>query len=277
MGSMTIGHLSAGLFASMLLLEALSAAPAEAMSMEEDGCRNDRTPAIAIVYCTRLIQSSQHAGAELAWAYANRGWAYGGEGKDDLAMADFATALRLKPDEDLAFFRRGDLYMSDGKVEQAFADYSAALRVKPADPDYLNSACWALIALRRGQEALADCDKSLDIRPGDAYTLDSRGYANLLAGNATAAIADFDHALKLDPRLASSLFGRGKAKERNGDKAGAAGTTTRRAQSTAISRQSWRSSAYCRCDAGHRDGGMSWQGRGCHCGPGSVPACCWLC
>jgi len=38
----------------------------------------------------------------------------------------------------------------------------------------------------------------------------------------TGAIADFDHALKLDPRLASSLFGRGKAKERSGDKAGAA-------------------------------------------------------
>jgi len=174
---MTIGHLSTRLFAGMLLLAALGAAPAEAMSMEEDGCRNDRTPAIAIVYCTRLIQSGQYAGGELAWAYANRGWAYGGEGKDDLAMADFETALRLKPDEDLAFFRRGDIYMSDGKVEQAFADYSAALHVKPADPDYLNSACWALIALRRGQEALADCDKSLKIRPGDAYTLDSRGYA----------------------------------------------------------------------------------------------------
>ena len=126
MGNMTIGHLSAGLFASMLLLEALSAAPAEAMSMEEDGCRNDRTPAIAIVYCTRLIQSSQHAGAELAWAYANRGWAYGEEGKDDLAMADFETALRLKPDEDLAFYRRGNLYLAVGKPEQA-----AAIRQPP--------------------------------------------------------------------------------------------------------------------------------------------------
>ena len=49
MWRMTIGHLSAGLFTGMLLLAALDVAPAGAMSMEEDGCRNDRTPAIAIV------------------------------------------------------------------------------------------------------------------------------------------------------------------------------------------------------------------------------------
>jgi hypothetical protein len=70
---MRIGYLGAWLLGGLLLLGASGAAPVHAMSMEEDGCRNDRTPGIAIVYCTRLIQSGRLAGAELAWAYANRG------------------------------------------------------------------------------------------------------------------------------------------------------------------------------------------------------------
>ena len=49
-------------FASQLLA-LLIAGQTFATSMEEDGCRNERKPAILVVYCTKLIESGQLAGA----------------------------------------------------------------------------------------------------------------------------------------------------------------------------------------------------------------------
>src|SRR5215469_2562580 len=96
-------------FFASLLLAVLVAGQAAAASMEEDGCRNERAPALLVVYCTKLIQSGQLAGAKLAWAYVNRGWAYRLEEKYDLAVADFDTALNLDPKDVDALYERGNV------------------------------------------------------------------------------------------------------------------------------------------------------------------------
>ena len=118
-------------FFASLLLTLLIAGQAVAASMEEDGCRNERKPAILVVYCTKLIQSGQLAGAKLAWAYVNRGWAYRLQEKDDLAMADFDTALNLDPKDVDALYERGNVYLHRKDYGKAIADYDAAIQLRP--------------------------------------------------------------------------------------------------------------------------------------------------
>ena len=85
-------------------------ATAGAASPDVDGCNNQTNLDLKITYCNRVIQSGNYIGADAAWAFLERGVAYGKKGQYDGAMADFQEALRLKPDYALAFMNRGTAY-----------------------------------------------------------------------------------------------------------------------------------------------------------------------
>ena len=84
-----------------------------------------------IAACTRSINSGLWKGPNLAWAYTNRGIAYGAKGEPDRAIADYDKAIWLNPKFADAYNRRGSAYDDRGDGDRAIADYDQAIRLNP--------------------------------------------------------------------------------------------------------------------------------------------------
>ena len=65
-------------------------------------------------------------------SYYFRGSAYGRKGEIDRAVKDYTEAIRLKPDDEPAFFARGLAYENKGDQAKADPDFaqSDALKAK---------------------------------------------------------------------------------------------------------------------------------------------------
>jgi len=203
-------------FFASLLLTLLIAGQAVAASMEEDGCRNERKPAILVVYCTKLIQSGQLAGAKLAWAYVNRGWAYRLQEKDDLAMADFDTALNLDPKDVDALYERGNVYLHRKDYGKAIADYDAAIQLRPGAAGLWDNRGMAYHESGQYERAIKDYDEAIRLNPKDYRALNNRGQARRNMGKYDLAIQDYDAALGLKPDYIIALINRAYAYLKSG-------------------------------------------------------------
>ncbi len=179
------------------------------------------------------------------WArpWLERGLAFLAERRFDMALADFAEAIRLKDDVPLALEAsaraltgKGDakgaataygqangVLLERGEFKRALADADQALALAPTDPEALNGACWTrAIANVELTTAAQDCQKSLVIHAAAADVLDSLAFVEYRQGRLQAAIRDYTAALAVDPKQASSLYMRGVAKLRAGDPGGQA-------------------------------------------------------
>ena len=66
-----------------------------------------------------------------ATAYSGRGFAYYGMGDYERAIADFSRAVSLNPNYAEAYYGRGNAYMTLGHYEEAMRNYEKALSLNP--------------------------------------------------------------------------------------------------------------------------------------------------
>ncbi len=79
---------------------------------------------------------------DVAVAYFNRGLAYIGIGRYDMAIDDYTTAIKAKPDYENAYFNRGNAYYALERYSQAIEDYNKVIELNPKNPySYYNIAC----------------------------------------------------------------------------------------------------------------------------------------
>jgi len=62
-----------------------------------------------------------------AVAYYNRGMAHNNKGDYNQAIADFSQAIRLNPNDAATYYNRGNAYNNKGYYDQAVADYDLAI------------------------------------------------------------------------------------------------------------------------------------------------------
>ncbi len=145
-------------------------------------------------------------------AYYNRGVAKGKLGQHFAAIADFDTAIRLKPDYANAYGNRG---VAKGKLGQHFAaitDFDTVIRLKPDDANaYINQGL-AKGKLKQYDAAISDYDTAIRLKPDDADAYYNRGNAKADLGQYFAAIADYDTAIRLKPDDADAYYNRGITK-----------------------------------------------------------------
>ena len=79
------------------------------------------------------------------------------------AIADYGTAIRLKPDYVSAYYSRGDAKAALGQYFAAIADYDTAIRLKPDDANAYSSRGFAKHMLGRISEAKQDYQKALKL------------------------------------------------------------------------------------------------------------------
>src|SRR3990170_1328845 len=71
---------------------------------------------VRIAACTRAIESGRWQGANLVWAYGNRGDAKKTKGDLDGAIADYNRALELDSRNAIAYNNRGNVKLDKGDL-----------------------------------------------------------------------------------------------------------------------------------------------------------------
>ena len=191
--------------------------------------------------------------------FFERGMVHWQNRQEDLALADFDQAIKLKPDDVEALMSRatlharrhdppqiispdldtvdrvapreaavrlalGGLYADTRNYPAAIVQYGRWIDTHGGDVIRMaqarNSRCWArALAGLELDRALDDCNAAVRANSKVAAFHDSRGLVYLRQGRYDKAVADYDAALALNPKIAWSLYGRGIAKQRLGQSA----------------------------------------------------------
>ncbi len=97
--------------------------------------------------------------------------------------------------------------------------FDEAIRLAPDNALAFTNRCMTRATIGQLESALADCNRALDLRPNDGIALVWRGLVHLKMGRHDAALADEDASLSIDPKGATALYLRGIVFRRKGDEA----------------------------------------------------------
>ncbi|MEH2375996.1 tetratricopeptide repeat protein [Nostoc sp.] len=130
------------------------------------------------------------------------------------AVEDFNQAIKLDPQNALAYNKRGDAYYRLGDYEQAQADSSQALLLNPQDTNAYFDRGFAFSELHKYKEAIADYNQAIKLNPKSAYAYYGRGLALTQLKDNKGAIRDFSKAIALKPRYTEAYLQRGILRRR---------------------------------------------------------------
>ena len=156
-----------------------------------------------------LLQNNHSISSEtyFVWGYTKHELAdYNG------AIADYTTAIRLKPDYAGIYALRGLAKQQLGQYRAAIADYDKAIQLKPDYVDVYNNRGLSKYHLDQVFDAIADYDKAIQLKPDYAEAYGNRGLAKGALGQHFDAITDCDKAIQLKPDFAEAYLSRGLAK-----------------------------------------------------------------
>jgi len=149
-------------------------------------------------------------------AYTNRGVAYVEEHDYDRALADYNVAIRLDPKDAVAYNNRGVAWKNKGEYDLAIADYNTALKL---DKNYVSAYNNRGVALYRkgdNDRALVEYNTALRLAPNDADVYNNRGISFNEKGDFDRAIADYSEAIRLNPKYVNALANRAFTYEKKG-------------------------------------------------------------
>ena len=139
--------------------------------------------------------------------YLKRGGDFSDVHQYDRAIADYTTAIRLKPDYAEAYNDRGFAYYRKGDVERAIADYTRAIELRPNYPKAYNSRGVAYMAHGYGAaKSVPDFDRAIALKPDFRYAYVNRANARL-ASHPWLALQDLHRAGMYPERTAGILVG----------------------------------------------------------------------
>jgi len=156
--------------------------------------------------------------------YNNRGHAYFNINDMERAIADYAEALRLEPNDATArgnlsgvYFYRGNEYLNTGNYDLAIAEYTKAIQVKPDFAPAYNNRGNAYVGIYDYDRAIADYTQAIRIDSNFADPYYNRGEMYRSEYDYDRAIADYTQAIRIDPNHAHAYNNRGIAYADKGD------------------------------------------------------------
>lgn len=181
------------------LLALSSGAPAVHAADDARTCVRE-TGEVAIEACSRAIKSSRAAGHALARLYFNRGVERQAKQDYDLALTDFAEAVKIDKKYADAFYNRCAIYNFKKDYDAAVTECGQAIKLGPS----------AEATVAGGSEHLGK-DRALS----DYYA--ERGFAYFKKEDHVHAFVDLDNAIRLNANNGRALKTRGLAYEAKGD------------------------------------------------------------
>ena len=123
------------------------------------------------------------------------------KGEYDLAIAEYTTAIKYRPDDAELYYHRGRSWEKKDALDQAIADYNTAVRIDSQHAEAYSQRGLAWFKKGNVDQAIADYNKALEINPRLATALNLRGIAWGKKGNIQRAVNDFSLAVKIDPEI----------------------------------------------------------------------------
>jgi tetratricopeptide (TPR) repeat protein len=136
-----------------------------------------------------------------------RGDAWFFKKKYNEAISDYTQALKLKK-AGTFFISRGRCYQEQEKDELALADFNSALELNPNDKDALRARGYLYTDMYEYDLALKDSETILKQHPQERGALELRGYTFRLMGKYKEALADYDAVFAKDPTNVDARLGR---------------------------------------------------------------------
>jgi tetratricopeptide (TPR) repeat protein len=153
------------------------------------------------------------------------GIAFCEQGRYDLAMPHFVTAVRLTPDLSTPHYNLGTMMLQYQRWDEALHEYRLALAYV-SDPieaaQIHNNLGVVLLETKQLPAAIDQFNAAISLDPHHQKSFIGRGNAEYQAGNFEAALADFAHASSLEPS-STALFWLGRTFEEKGDVTSAVG------------------------------------------------------
>jgi len=139
--------------------------------------------------------------------YLKRGEALSDAREYDRAIADYTTAIQLKPDYAEAYNDRGFAYYLKGDGTRAIADYTRAIELRPDYAKAYNSRGVAYMSHGYGAaKSVPDFDRAIALKPDFRYAYINRANARLLS-HPWLALHDFHQAGAYPERTVAKLAG----------------------------------------------------------------------
>ena len=149
-----------------------------------------------VAACTRLIDSKSLSARQRAEAFRERGLYFMGD-DTDLAISDFAQAIRLAPRWPDGYVSRGNALSRKGQTEAAMADFAKAIEIDPG----FHNAYLARGSLRAKSSdftgAILDFNKAISIDASSYAAYRGRGLAYKDSKSVDRAIADFERCAEM--------------------------------------------------------------------------------
>lgn len=140
-------------------------------------------------------------------AYNLLGLAFRDRGRWDDALANYDIAERYAPPLDREFAaivndNAGFALMKQGRIDLALAKFQSALEAKPDLFEARNDMAAALMTLGRAADAIPHLGEALRVEPQSAEAHNGLGAALAMQGQEAQAILEYQAALRIDPKLA---------------------------------------------------------------------------
>ncbi|HTM54460.1 MAG TPA: tetratricopeptide repeat protein [Pirellulales bacterium] len=129
----------------------------------------------------------------------------------DETIAECSEAIRVAPQDSIAYVKRGRAWGEKGEYDKAIADFNEAIRLDPQDVKAYCSRGRAWVSKGQFDTAIADFNEAIRLDPQYADAYIGRGINWHQKGEYDKAIADFNEAIRLDPQGPKAYYNRGRA------------------------------------------------------------------
>lgn len=152
-----------------------------------------------------------------AVVYNNRGLLFKLKGDTYEAIRSLTKAITIDSSKALFYVNRGATYADEDSFAQAIADFDHAIRLN--NEDYSTYFNRGNVHLKKGDydHAIADFTQTLKLNPKYHQAYNYRGLTYLTKGDFQRAIRDFTKAIKLNPESHQAYKNRGRTYQDKGD------------------------------------------------------------
>jgi protein O-mannosyl-transferase len=147
------------------------------------------------------FRSALYLRPESPYAHNDLGFVLTKTGQLDEAVDHLKTAIRILPDHPTAHYNLGNALVQKGQTGDAIREFEQQLAIQP---DHAGARCGLAMALvNQGQlnQAIAQYERTIELRPDYADAYYGLGNCYLKQGNPEKAVKQYEQALQRSPRL----------------------------------------------------------------------------